>query len=273
MQKWAAFLLVTAVTVASHAADPAPQIKPGVRSPITFKDSVPLASAEQLKLRLHAKEEPAPYDIKNEQFEILLPKSYKNSETYGLFIWISPGGKPALPPEWDKVLGEKKLIFIGAQNSGNNREVFDRMRLAVDANHNVRQLYDIDAKRVYVSGHSGGSRVASMLGVAYADMFSGAACFMGANYFRNLTGDDGTVYEMRYLPHPEIAMGAIKDGRFALVTGEKDFNLLNTQAVYKQGFLEEKFQGVKLFNIPGQPHGLPSAEWLEKVVEFLDKRK
>ena len=153
------------------------------------------------------------------------------------------------------MLAEKKLIFVGAFNSGNNRETPDRVRMAVDANDYLRQHYAVDPERVYVAGHSGGARVASMVGVAYADMFTGAACFMGVNYFRNLTGKDGTAYDMRYFPHPEIATIAVKDNRFALVTGEKDFNRDNTRTLYEEGFKADGFQGVKLFDIPGQGHG------------------
>lgn len=274
MNPWTAFLIFATVATITpgRGADATPDIPLGVRTAIAFKESVPLSSPAQLKLRLHC-DDPAPYDITKEHFEILVPKGYKKTQPHGLFVWISPGDKAGLPAEWDKVLADKKMIFIGALNAGNNRESPDRMRLAVDANDNVRQLYNIDPKRVYVSGHSGGSRVASMIGVAYSDMFSGAACFMGANYFRNVSAEDGTVFEARYFPHPELAMQAIKESRIALVTGEKDSNLINTQAVYKDGFMKENFQGVKLFNIPNQPHALPSAEWLEKVLAFLDKGK
>lgn len=273
MQKCAAFLSILGLSMAAHGAGTAPEVKSGVRSPITFKESPPQSSVAQLQLRLHSQEEPAPYDLSQEQFEILVPKGYKQSVPHGLFIWISPGDKPNVSPEWDKVLGDKKLIFIGAFKSGNNREVFDRIRLAVDANHHVRQLYAIDPKRVYVGGHSGGARVASMVGVTYADMFTGAACFMGVNYFRDLTAEDGTLFEMRYFPHPEIAKIAITENRYALITGEKDFNRPNTRTLYEQGFTKEGFQAVKLFDIPGQGHSPPSADWLEKVLDFLDKKK
>ncbi len=262
------------ISTASHAAEPAPtKIKEGVRSPITFKASTPMASGEQLKMRLRAAETPGAFDLSKESFEILVPKGYKETETYGLFIWISPGDRPGLSPEWEKVLAEKKLIFIGALKSGNNRDTFDRMRMAIDANDHLRQLYKIDEKRVYISGHSGGSRVASMLAVAYADMFSGAACFMGVNFFEPTKGKDGTMFEARYIPHPEIATLAQQESRLALVTGEKDFNRDNTKAIYEQGFKANDFKGVKLFDIPGQAHGAPGKEWLEKVIDFLDTGK
>lgn len=269
------FLALFCVTsLSAQLADQkAPKIKPGVRSSIQFTESTPQSSAAQLKLRMRSSDDPGPYDLSRESFQILVPRGYKESEPHGLFVWISAGDQPSISADWEKTLADQKLIFIGAVNSGNKRPVFDRIRLAVDANHHVRQLYNIDANRVYISGHSGGSRVASMMGVAYADMFTGAACFMGVNFFMPTQGKDGTMFEARYVPHLEIASIAQQQNRFALITGDKDFNRDNTQAIYEQGFVANQFKGVKLFDIPNQGHNAPSKEWLEKVLQFLDTGK
>jgi predicted esterase len=260
------------LTALSFAADVA--IKPGVRSPITFKVSPQVSDNAQIKMRMHAMETPPPYDVSLEKFDIIVPKKYKKGDPHGLFIWVSPSPAPSISPEWEAVLAEKKLIFVGAHNSGNNREVFARMRMAVDANDNMRELYDIDDKRVYVSGFSGGGRVASMLGVTYADMFTGAIAFMGVNFYTDIvTLDKSEVFEARYIPHEEIAALAKDQCRYVLVTGEKDFNLKNTSAVFENGFKKEGFKAVELMNVPGQGHQPPKAEWLKKAIEFLDVGK
>lgn len=255
----------------SKAADL--KIKPGQRTPLSFKETTPMAGADQLKMRLRSAETPGALDLTKEGYEVIVPKSYKKGVPHGLFIWISPNDKCALPGDWEKVLADRKLIFVGALRSGNNREVFGRMQLAITANDQMRQLYDIDPARVYISGHSGGSRVASMLAVAYADMFSGVVCFMGVNFFFPTTGKDGTTYEARYIPHPEIATHAQTESRIVLVTGDKDFNQDNTKAIYEQGFQANEFKHVKLLDIPGQGHSAPAKEWLEKALDFLDEGK
>jgi predicted esterase len=265
-------LILPFLAVAGFAADDA--IKPGVRSPISFKVSPQVSDNAQIKMRMHAAETPPPYDVSMEKFDIIVPKKYKKGDPHGLFIWVSPSDAPSLSPEWEAVLAEKKLIFVGAHNSGNKREVFARMRMAVDANDNLRELYDIDDKRVYVSGFSGGARVASMLGVTYADMFTGAIAFMGVNFYTDIVSLDKTeVFESRYVPHDEIAALAKAERRYVLVTGEKDFNLKNTSAVYENGFKKEGFKSVELMNVPGQGHQPPKAEWLKKAIEFLDAGK
>ena len=265
-------LILPFLTALSFAADVA--IKPGVRSPISFKVSPQVSDNAQIKMRMHAAETPPPYDVSMEKFDIIVPKKYKKGDPHGLFIWVSPSPAPSISPEWEAVLAEKKLIFVGAHNSGNNREVFARMRMAVDANDNLRELYDIDDKRVYVSGFSGGGRVASMLGVTYADMFTGTIAFMGTNFYTDIvTLDKSEVFEARYIPHEEIAALAKDQCRYVLVTGEKDFNLKNTNAVFENGFKKEGFKAVELMNVPGQGHQPPKAEWLKKAIEFLDAGK
>lgn len=270
---WLLFYCLTWAFSLSALTASISKVKLGVRSPISFKESPPLAEAAQLKMRLRSVETPTALNLANEAFEVIVPKSYKKEVPHGLFIWISPNDQAALPADWEKVLADEKLIFIGALKSGNNRETIARMQLAITANDQMRNLYSIDPARVYISGHSGGSRVASMLAVAYADMFTGAVCFMGANFFFPTQGKDGTTYEARYIPHPEIATQAQNESRIVLVTGAKDFNLDNTKAVYEQGFMANEFKHVKLFDIPGQGHGAPGKDWLEKALKFLDDKK
>ena len=144
------------------------KIFPGKRSEIQFTKS-PVQSSDPIRIRyrMMAAEQPPAYDVTQETFDVLLPKNFKANQPHGLFIWISAGDSPSIPNAWEPILAKHNLMFIGAKKSGNKRNIFDRIRMAIDANHNMRELYKIDGRRVYVSGFSGGSRVASMIGVAW----------------------------------------------------------------------------------------------------------
>lgn len=249
---------------------PPAEVKPGEWGTLTFAESVKMSDADQLKLRLHAAETPKPFDVSKETYDVLVPKGYRKEHPHGLLLWISASAKVSVPKDWEKVLDEKKIILIGARNSGNPRDVFDRMRLAIDANHQMRQLYNIAPRRVWVSGFSGGARVASMLGVCYADMFAGTICFMGVNFYED-TSFGKELYQARYLPDDQLLAIAKRYCRYALVTGTKDFNLNNTTAIFEQGFKKQGFSAVQMFNIPEQGHALPGAEWLAKCIDFMDQ--
>ena len=249
------------------------QAKPGERTTIQFKESPKQIEPEQMKLRLSSKEMPGPYDVTKETFEVLVPKDYKPTESHGLFIWISASAEPNIPKDWEPVLAEKKLIFVGAKNSGNPRDIFDRMRMAIDANYNLRKRYNVDGRRVYLSGMSGGSRVASNLGVTYAEMFSGTMCFMGVNFYTDIPAGDGKAWGPSYLPDDQVLALAKKFCRYVLVTGTKEMNHANTLGVYESGFKKEGFSNVKLIDIPDQGHSLPGGQWLKQGIEFLDEGK
>ena len=263
--------LCLVVLIATPAAD-FPPFTPG-HSELRITNSPPQAEADEVKWRLHAQEDPPPFRVAKEKFQLIVPSSYRHDEAWGLFVWISPGDKPAIPADWESVLAARKLIFIGAFNAGNERNIFDRARLAVVANAELRKRFNIDGRRVYVSGFSGGGRVASMLGVAWADMFSGAVPFMGVNFYTDLKAEDGKIYGLSFIPDDEVLAIAKKNCRYVLVTGEKDFNRANTKAAFEKGFRQEGFAQVRYLEVPLQGHSPPTAKGLEEGLKFLDGGK
>ncbi len=244
------------------------------KSTVSFTTLPQQAQADEVKWRLHSVENPGPLDLAKEKFLLTVPANYQHADKWGVFIWISPGDTAGIPADWEPVLAARKLLLIGALKSGNPRNLFDRVRLAVAANHSLRERFNVDGRRVYVSGFSGGGRVASMVGVAYADMFSGAMPFMGVNFYEDLPAGDGkNTFGATFIPDDEVLAIAKKFCRYALVTGEKDFNRAGTKTVFEQGFKKEGFTHVTYLEAPGIAHNLPPAKWLAQGLDFLDSGK
>ena len=262
--------MAAAVLSSSWSMHAAQNLKPGENT-LTFITSARQSGAQEVKWRLRAVETPPPYDLGKESFRVVVPKSNQPDVPHGLFIWINAGNRPAVPNDWLSVLAKRRLIFAGAHNSGNRRNIFDRIRLAVDLNHNLRGILNVDDRRVYVSGFSGGGRVASMVGVSYADMFSGAVCWMGANFYRAVKSPTGKWYRQGYIPDAEVLGIAKRNCRYVLVTGDKDFNLDNTLAVFHEGFRKGLFQHSELLQIPEHGHRLPAGNWLARALDLLEQ--
>jgi Esterase PHB depolymerase len=244
------------------------------KSTVSFTALPKQAEADEVKWRLHSVENPGAFDLAKEKFQLIVPPTYQHADKWGVFLWISPGDTAAIPADWELVLAARKLLFVGALKSGNPRNIFDRVRLAVAANTAMRERFNVDGRRVYVSGHSGGGRVASMVGVAYADMFSGTMPFMGVNFYADIPAGDGkTTYGANFIPDDEVLAIAKKFCRYALVTGEKDFNRAGTKTLFEQGFKKEGFAHVTYLEAPGVGHNLPPAKWLEQGLDFLDTGK
>ena len=266
------FALLAALLCAASlapAAEP-PPLAPGMQT-IHFAESTIQSSAEEVKARLHSSEDAGAFDITTEKFQLIVPKNYQPGEPWGLFVWISAGDDARIPADWEAVLAERKLLFLGALQSGNKRDIFDRIRMAVDASAGMRKRCRIDERRVYLSGFSGGARVASMVGVCYADLFTGTMPFMGVNFYTDVVGYDDKKYGVSYLPDDEV-LEIAKKRRFVLFTAEKDFNRPNTLAAFEQGFKKEGFPFVIALDVPGIGHAMPDGKWLAKGLDFLDPK-
>ena len=245
-----------------------PHIKPGRRD-AQFQLSAPYSSGDEIRRRFHIQARVRAYDILKERFEIIVPQGYSPQTNWGLFVWVSPSDSPRIPEEWAATLDRRGFLFIGAYGGGNERDALDRFRLAVDASLNMRQRFRVDPKRIYVSGFSGGGRVASMLGVGYADIFTGTIPICGVNFYAPVSTAEGQTFEGSYTSDPVLAALARKNNRFALVTGEADPNRTSTLAICEQGFKKFGFDHVLYLEVPGMGHAMPSGEWLEKALDFL----
>ena len=187
-----------------------------------------------------------------------------------MFVWVSPGDRPTVPEDWQQVLEQHRLLFVGAYNSGNPRHLLDRFRLALDATFNVQQAMKIDRRRIYVSGFSGGGRVASMLGVACPDIFAGAIPICGVDFYMPVPAGPGQFFPASYVPQPHQVHLAKTNSHFVLITGETDGNRLNTDCVYREGFRKNGFAHVNYMEVPGMGHAIPAGTWLDKALRSME---
>jgi hypothetical protein len=247
-----------------------PEFKTGQHD-ITFAESSPDAAPAEVVRRLDVDQGPPAYDIATEKFHVWVPNAYAHDREWGLFVWVDAGDAPRFHEDWDAVLSEHKLLAIAAYDSGNRRHAVSRMQLAVDAAFNMRHRFNITPRRVYISGVSGGGRVASMIGIAYADVFSGTFPIVGANFYKPIPAPGGGNYPAAFAPVGTILALAKERNRFVFLTGSKDFNRKNTKDVYRRGFEAEGFRHVLYLEVPSMGHALPSREWFAKGLDFLDR--
>ncbi|HSL85006.1 MAG TPA: hypothetical protein VLF66_19685, partial [Thermoanaerobaculia bacterium] len=218
------------------------------------------------------------YDLAKETFEVFVPEAYRPREDggsgWGLVVWVSPTSSGGIEdPARQAVLAGERLLWIGANHAGNPRFTWNRVGLALDAAHAMTELYDLDPERIYAAGYSGGGRIASALGMLFPEVFRGALSLFGASVYRPVPVPDrpGSHWPP---PFPEPPAQTLRDlrreGRFVLVTGERDFNRAQTRATARV-MEEEGFRGVTYQEIPGATHyDFPAAEDLRRALEALD---
>ena len=209
-------------------------------------------------------------DLSRESFEVVVPEAgaqVSSEEPWGLLVWVSPTASGVPRRSFTQVLADRRVIWVGANDSGNPRPVWDRMALALTAVHNLKKLYAIDPERVWVSGWSGGGRVASALAVLYPEAFHGGLFVHGCNFYREVPDPSrpGMVWPAGFNPPPwETRKLVRKRNRYVFLTAEHDFNRLQTREVERL-YRDDGFRHTRFLEIPGGDHysGLP-ANWLDR---------
>ena len=215
------------------------------------------------------------FNLAQEKFFISVPKNYTGAQPFGLFVFLSPSDdSSSLPPGWGAVLESKKLIFISPQNVGNAQLVSRRAGLAIVAAYKLREMENIDTNRVYISGFSGGARIASYVAFVYPDVFAGAFAICGVNFARKVdrvkaTEKDDYGYFTFDAKRAETARQKVK---FVLVTGSKDFRYGNILDVYNGGFVKDGYD-VRLIDVPEMGHAMCPAKVLADGLSFLDMKR
>jgi predicted esterase len=259
---------------------------------ITFDHRSPVSTIKEQLRRfgwrwetMHTAKDEGDYDLSKESFDVRVPDSYKpDDQGWGVIVWVSPMESGRVPrKEWLDLLDSHKFIWIGADNAGNNRAAWCRIGLAIDAAYNLQQHYKIDPTRIYVSGMSGGSKIASLLGLAYPDVFAGGIYCCGVSYFKDieappppgeqLAPGQRRVYPKACLAPPLKLLNMTRQlSRHVLLTGEHDMNREPTQAMYEKGFKPDGFKHVTYLEVPDMGHQLPPAEWFEKALIAVDAK-
>lgn len=192
-------------------------------------------------------------------FEVYVPEDYSPSKAYGIISFVSAGDGGGVPGGFKNVLKKHHLIWIGGNGIGNDADVPFRHAKAIMAVTLIVERYSIDPDRIYVSGNSGGGRLASQAMIANPNIFAGGIPMIGCNHHSFVFG----------LPPATLAT-AKRQGRYAFITGDKDFNKESTKSVF-DGYQREGFACVSYFQVPGMGHSMPPSEWFEKALLAVDE--
>jgi hypothetical protein len=189
-------------------------------------------------------------------WEMFVPETYDVKKPAGLLVNVSPMSSGEIPRQWKSVLEEHNLIWISANESGNRVLVTRRVLYAIIAPNIVTKSYAIDRERMYLSGLSGGGKVASMVAIDYANTFRGAIYNCGVEVW---DGDEPRMID------------AVRKNRYVFVTGEYDQALGRTKSVYRR-YRKAGIENSKLMVINKMTHRNPDRHEFEKAVLYLDSR-
>jgi hypothetical protein len=238
---------------------------------VQFTQPAPYSSDEELGRRFGYGVLPPGYDISGERFRVEVPPTGPTNTTFGLLVWLSPGDDAVFPPVWQDELARHEFILVLPLNSGDERNPADRLRLALDATCNACRKYRIDRKRIYIGGYAGGARLASMLGIACSDIFTGTLCVGGVGFHLHVVVSGNQYYPGSFYPNPQLVEQARTKEGFVLITGEGDPNFELIKVVAEKGFRRDGFKRVLLLQAPGIGQTPPEPGTLNQALVFLEK--
>ena len=190
-------------------------------------------------------------------WKMYVPETYDANKPAGLMVYISPSDKGSMPGKWRAVVDEENLIWISANHSGNDTHTAKRMLYAVLGPQIAAQDYRIDAGRTYLSGFSGGGKVAGLVAIDFANLFRGAIYICGAEHWMN---------------DPPKLLAQVMTNRYVFLSGHEDFNLGLTRKIHRQ-YENAGVPNIELMIIPRMGHKTPNTKDFRRAINFLDERK
>ncbi len=172
----------------------------------------------------------------------------------GVLVFVNPDDSGEPQRDWEAVLDARNLIWVSPVGFGNDKPTAQRVLAALLGLALVQNEQTVDNGRIYVSGMSGGSRVASQTITKFPHLFTGAIYIVGADYWTRAE---------------EPLRAAIAANRYVFVTGEKDFNRRETRLVYRK-YERAGIESVLLMDLANFGHEYPSASDLDRAIRFLD---
>jgi len=189
------------------------------------------------------------------EWQIVVPETYDPENPPGLLVYISPSDHGSLPRQWRELPQLHNVIWVAANDSGNRRQVAKRIAYSVFAVGVVSRRYAIDSRRIYLSGFSGGARVAGLVAAAYPQVFMGDIYIGGAEIWEREPAQE--------------ALERMQRNRYVFAVGAEDSRRNRVLKVAAQ-YADAGIENIEKMIIPRHGHELPDMKDMSKALNFLD---
>jgi hypothetical protein len=195
------------------------------------------------------------HDSGKQSYELFVPPQYNAKQPAPLILFISAGNAPAGYRQLEPVCKQLGFLFASPHEAGNNCPFQKRVRIVLDILDDIRRNYNIDPDRTYLSGFSGGGRIACGIAFALPELFGGVMPVCACEKLREET----------WLRHRLIDRLSV-----ALITGETDFNRGEVER-WRGPYLKDIGVRTRVWTVPRMGHDIPTGAALLEAVRFLEE--
>jgi autotransporter-associated beta strand protein len=111
------------------------------------------------------------------RYDVYVPPHYDGTKPFGVVVYTSSDNIGVVR---SGAATDRDVIWIAPRNVGNNAaDQTNRFGASLLAFHRAKELFNIDPRRIYISGKSGGARVASALAFLHSEIIRGTCPSVG----------------------------------------------------------------------------------------------
>ncbi|BCU79546.1 LamG-like jellyroll fold domain-containing protein [Luteolibacter sp. LG18] len=228
-------------------------------------------------------------DLASWRYDVFVPEGYDGTKPYGVMVYIT--SDPTTGVVLQAPSNEKNLIWIAPRAVGNGANSPDRYGAALLAIYRANELFNIDPRRVYLSGKSGGARTASALAFYHSEIVRGVAPSSGfalprlnevsPDYIPNTSGQSDTyfVYADQPFYFYYLNNNSLHSSIYTAAKSKKLRSYILTRYDdYREDYFVEGFhcafepQGLDCFLYDGPGgHTDPSDTEMKEAIDYLDR--
>ena len=194
------------------------------------------------------------YDSTKQSYELFLPPRKDAKAAVGAVVFVSAGDEPGGWKAFEPACKQLGLAFVGVRGAGNNVPGPRRCRIVLDCLDDLRRQMPLDPDRTYISGFSGGGRIACGIAFALPELFGGLLP----------VGAAGDLRAEPWLRHRAVARLSA-----ALVAGDTDFNRGEVER-WKGPYWAGVGVRTKVWVQPKTGHALPPPATLLEALKWLE---
>jgi autotransporter-associated beta strand protein len=228
-------------------------------------------------------------DLNSWPYDVYVPPGYDGTKPFGVMVYITSDATTGIVLQ--TASKDKNIIWISPRNVGNGANSTNRHGAALLAVYRAMELFNIDPRRVYLSGKSGGARTASSLAFYHSEIFHGVAPSSGfalprldevtPDYIPNTSGQSDSYFlysdqpfNYYYFSFPSTfnaieAAGRANKLRSYIITRYDDYR----EDYFVEGFhcaFEPQGQTCFLYDGPGTHQDATDTE-MEEAIDYLDR--
>jgi fibronectin type 3 domain-containing protein len=228
-------------------------------------------------------------DLNSWPMDVYVPPGYDATKPFGVMVYITSDATTGVVLQ--TASADKNIIWISPRNVGNGANSTNRYGAALLAIYRAKELFNIDSRRVYLSGKSGGARTVGGLAFYHSEVIHGVAPSSGfalprldevtPDYIPNTSGQSDSYFS--YSDQPFNWLFYNSDPRHAQIEAAGRANKLRSYIItryddYREDYFVEGFhcafepqgQTCFLYDGPGT-HTDPSDTEMEEAIDYLDR--